>query len=217
MPRETRRRRGRLPRGTRSYKTVRILEYLAKIALKYDSHDLFDSVVRAWNHGETECQKLSIWCRERKKESAIFLFTTGPNVVAQFPIPTKLLQGNTQLEPYMKQIYVRDPRIRSPRIKDLKAGMKKVDLKAKVLQIPTPNRVLTKFGTIVNLSNVLIGDETGTITMTLWNQQIQMVSKGDRITIENGRVVTFRGQRQLRIGKSGNLSVIHPDVLSSPD
>ena len=112
----------------------------------------------------------------------------------------------------MKQIrssLARDSKVKNPRIKDLKAGMKKVDLKAKVLKIPTPKRVPTKFGTIVNLSNVLIGDETGTITMTLWNQQIYMVSKGDRINIENGRVVTFRGERQLRIGKSGSLSVIH--------
>ena len=142
MPREMRGRRGRRPRGTPSYKTERILEYLARIALKYDSPDLFDGVVRAWNQGETECQKLSIWCRERKKESAMFLFTTGPNVVAQFSIPTTLLQGNVQLEPYMKQIrssLARDSKVRNPRIKDLKAGMKKIDLKATVLEIPKPN------------------------------------------------------------------------------
>jgi replication factor A1 len=213
MPRETRGRRGRRPRNTLSYKNSRILEYLAKIAVKYDSSALWVDIRKAWNHGEAECQKLSIWCRERKKESAMFLFTTGPNVVAQFPIPTTLLQRSNQLEPYMKQIrssLARDSRVLNPRIKDLKVGMKKIDLKAKVLQIPTPKRILTRFGTIATLSNVLIGDETGTITMTLWNQRIQMVAKGDRITIENGSVASFRGERQLRIGrKSASLNVIN--------
>jgi replication factor A1 len=208
MPREMRGRRGRLPKSMLSYRTSRILEYLARIALKFDSSNLFGGVLKAWDHGEAECQKLSIRCRERKKDSAMFLFTTGQTVVAQFPIPTTLLQGNVQLEPYMKQIYVRDSSVKNRRIKDLKAGMKKVDLKAKVLQTPTPNRVLTKFGTIVNLSNVLIGDETGTITLTLWNQRIQMVAKGDQISIENARVATFRGERQLRLGKRASLNVI---------
>jgi hypothetical protein len=103
MYRKPRGRRGRL-KNMLSHKTVRILAYLAKIAVKYDSSALWDGIRKAWNHGEANCRKLRISCRERKKESAIFLFTTGPNVVAQFPIPTTLLQGNTQLEPYMKQI-----------------------------------------------------------------------------------------------------------------
>jgi len=42
----------------------------------------------------------------------------------------------------------------------------------------------------------------------LWNQQIDTVSVGDTIQIENARVVTFRGERQLRIGRGGQLSVI---------
>jgi len=43
--------------------------------------------------------------------------------------------------------------------------------------------------------------------MSLWNKQIKMVSKGDSIRIENSEVVTFRGERQLRIGRKGILSV----------
>ena len=214
MHREPGERRGRRPKNKPSYKNDRILEYLAKIARKYDLKDLWGSIQKAWHHGEAECHKLSIGCRERKKASAIFLFTTDQNVVAQFPIPAPLLQRINQLEPYLNQIrssLTRGSRVRNPRIKDLKAGMKQVDLKAKVLQTPAPTRVHTKFGTTVNLLNVLIGDETGTITLTLWNQQIQMVSKGDQITIENARVATFRGERQLRIGKSATLHVIHRD------
>jgi replication factor A1 len=206
-------RRGRPPKNRHSYKNSRILEYLAKIAVKYNSSDLWGDIRKAWNHGEANCQKLSIWCRERKKESAMFLFTTGPNVVAQFSIPTTLLQGKVQLEPYMKQIrssLARDSRVLNPRIKDLKAGMKKIDLKATVLEIPKPNMFWTRAGFQVQISNVFIGDETGTMRMSLFNQQIHLVAKGDRITVENGSVASFRGELQLRIGRRGSLSVIPP-------
>jgi len=54
--------------------------------------------------------------------------------------------------------------------------------------------------------NALIADETGTIRLCLWNEQIGCISEGDTIQIENARASTFKGQRQLRIGKRGLLS-----------
>ncbi len=86
--------------------------------------------------------------------------------------------------------------------------MKKIDLKATVLEIPKPNMFWTRAGAQVHISNVLIGDETGTMRMSLFNQQIHLVAEGDRITVENGSVASFRGELQLRIGRRGSLSVI---------
>jgi len=62
--------------------------------------------------------------------------------------------------------------------------------------------VHTRLGTDAYVSNALIGDETGTIKMSLWNRQIGTISKGDTITIQNGTVSIFQGDLQLRIGKS---------------
>ncbi|NIO37460.1 hypothetical protein GTO27_07120 [Candidatus Bathyarchaeota archaeon] len=44
--------------------------------------------------------------------------------------------------------------------------------------------------------------------MSLWNQQITAVSEGDEINIEKGRIASYQGNLQLRIGKNGNLSII---------
>jgi replication factor A1 len=57
------------------------------------------------------------------------------------------------------------------------------------------------------VSNVLIGDETGKIRMSLWNQQINAISKGMMVRVQNGAVTRFRGDLQLRIGKNGRISV----------
>jgi replication factor A1 len=84
--------------------------------------------------------------------------------------------------------------------------MKRINLKAKVLEITKPTLVFTRFGTYAKVANALVSDETGTIKLCLWNEQINLISVGDTLRIENANVSTFRGERQLRIGKHGTLS-----------
>ena len=203
--------RGRRPSSVHSYKDRKALEYLAKIALKYkiDSSEFFNQIVEAWDHEESERKQMTIECRKKTEDSAIFLFTRSQEVVAQFPISTGILRGTNQLEDYMKDISAaRDFQVAEPKVEDLKAGMKHINLSARMLEIPRPNRVYTRSGTAAYISNALIGDETGTIRMSLWNQQIHTVSEGDEINIENGSVASFRGELQLRIGRSGTLSTV---------
>jgi replication factor A1 len=200
-------------RGRSASKHRKTLGYLAIIAVKHsiDARDFFNCIVEAWKHQETKCKQVNVRCRERTKDSAIFLFTAGHEVLAQFPIRTEILQGKNELESYVDMVNIRAPpveRAAKPKIKDLKAGMKKVNLKARVLEIPEPNRVYTRYGTEAYVTNALVGDETGTIRMNLWNEQINMVSEGDLIKIENGAVANFRGELQLRIGKYGKITII---------
>jgi len=207
--------RGRRSNSMHPYKDGRILEYLARIALmhKVDSSEFFNYIVEAWNQEESECKQLAIRCRERTKNSAIFLFTNGRKVIAQFPIPLIILQGKNQLESYTKTISAKTSSVKNfkgvtPKIGDLKAGMKRIDLKAEVLKLSEPKMVYTRYGTTAYVSNALIKDETGSMRMSLWNQQINMVHKGDVINIKNGNVSWFSGERQLNLGRNGSLSVV---------
>jgi replication factor A1 len=207
--------RGRPLNSTHSYKDGRILEYLARIAMlhKVDSSEFFNCVVEAWNHEWAKCNQLVIECRKRTRDSAMFLFTNGGKAVAQFPISTAILQGKNQLGSYMKTILAKASSVKNfegvnAKIGDLKVGMKKVSIKAKVLEIPESKIVHTRYGTTACVSNALIKDETGSMKMSLWNQQIDMVHKGDTIDVKNGEVKWFSGERQLRLGRSGSLSII---------
>jgi replication factor A1 len=201
--------RGRRPGSVTSPTDRKALAYLAIIAVKYriDSSELLDHVIEAWDQEESMSKQMTIKCRQKTEDSAIFLFTIGQKVVAQFPIPNNVLQGKHQLEDYTRMISKRAPTVVNPKIEDLKAGMKDVDLKVRVLEIPEPNRVYTRFGTPAYVSNALVSDETGTIRMSLWNQQISAVSEGDEINVEKGRIASYRGELQLRIGRDGILSV----------
>jgi len=211
--------RGRPPSSGPSCKEGRILENLAEIAMlhKVDSTEFFNRIVEAWNNERSECGQLDVKCRKRMRNSAVFLFTSGKmrarKVVAQFPISITILQGENQLKRYAETILTRPSSVKNlvcihSKISDLKVGMKKVSLKAEVLKIPKLKIVYTKYGTTGCISNMLIRDETGSIQMSLWNQQIGMMHKGDVVDVKNGEVAWFSGERQLRLGRTGSLSVI---------
>ncbi len=93
-------------------------------------------------------------------------------------------------------------------IRDLRNGMTHVNVKARVLQIPRPKLVVTRYGNCASVTNAVIADETGTIKLCLWNEQATSIADGDLIQIENARTCTFKGEKQLSIGRSGTLSNI---------
>ena len=205
--------RGR-PRGRyHSTAEVRLLEYLSGISVQHgiDPDKFFACFVEAHQFHEAVCGKLVIRCRNKTKDSAVFLITNGYQVVAQFSMPNRILKGDNPLGAFVKSIRkptVENAEIRPLRIRHLKSGMKRIKLTARVLKISEPKRVYTKFGTSVNLASASITDETGTITLTLWNQQINAVSVGDVIQIENAQVTHFMGKKQLRLGKKGKIGII---------
>ena len=209
------RQRGR-PRGMyHNLADFKALEYLALILKKYgiDSNDLFNSFVEAWECQESTCESLSITCRTKTRDSAVFLVTKGVKVVAQFPIPKHILKETNPLKEFaITKSSIRKisdmVKIEHPQIKDLKFGMNRINLKAKVFEIPKPKTVFTRLGKLSTVANAKITDDTGIIELPLWNQQIHTVAVGDTIQVENARVQTFNGELQLRIGKGGQLIVI---------
>jgi len=93
------------------------------------------------------------------------------------------------------------------KIKDLKNGMKRVDIEAKILEKGTPREVTSRYkNETYRVADAIISDETGQIKLTLWNDQIEQVNENDNIKIENGYVTSFRGELQLNVGRYGKLT-----------
>jgi replication factor A1 len=85
--------------------------------------------------------------------------------------------------------------------------MKRVNIQARVAEKSDTREGTTKFNQAYRVATATIADETGTIKLTLWNDQIEMVRVNDTVKIENGYVTSFRGEIQLNIGKFGILTV----------
>ena len=94
------------------------------------------------------------------------------------------------------------------KIKELRDGMKRVDVVAKVVEKSDPREVQSKSrGATYVIADTIISDETGTIKMTLWNEQIDQINVNDAVKIENGYVTSFRGEIQLNVGRYGTLTI----------
>jgi replication factor A1 len=197
-------------------------EYLALLTVKYDVDPdrFFAALVSAEKNLRAKCGELLIECRLKRNHNVIFLITCGSKIVAQFKLPEEFLQKQENPIKENRQAYLAKAAVKqcqhqhSFHIKDLRIGMKKVNLKAKVMEVSKPRSVITRFGNYANVANALVSDDTGKIKLCLWNDQISSVAVGDTVEIENARISAFRNERQMRVGKTGVLRVAQAPTAS---
>jgi hypothetical protein len=192
-------------------------EYLAFLSAKYevDPDTFFCALLSAGENRKSKCGDLSIECRGKIKGKLIFLITGDSGVVAQLSVSENFLtkEGNP-IRNFMGTDMVRKheaKKTKSPvscSIQDLRSGMNHVTVKAKVLEVTQPKQVFTRYGNYASLAKAVIADVTGKIKLCLWNDQIDAVSAGATVQIENARTSTFKGERQLSLGKTGTISNI---------
>ena len=197
-------------------------EHLALLSVKYSIYpnEVFQALVLAkQTEKAATCGNLTVEYRGKTKGETIFLITKDNDVVAQFRVEEEfLLRKDNPFESWMstekikKKIAKQNTESVYSMVKDMRAGMKRVNLKAEVLEIPKPAQVHTQFGNTVMVVNALVGDETGKIKLCLWEAQIGSINPGDHIELRNGQVCVFRGEKQLRLGKNGSLSVLERAV-----
>ena len=87
--------------------------------------------------------------------------------------------------------------------------MRKVEIEAKVVQKSETREVRSRYtNETYKVADATIGDESGTVKLVLWNEQIEQVKINDKIRVENGYIKSFRGEIQLNVGKYGTLTIL---------
>ncbi len=95
------------------------------------------------------------------------------------------------------------------KINELRDGMRKVDVEGNVIEKSDAREVRSRWtNETYQVADATLEDETGTISLTLWNEQVTQVNVGDRVKIENGYIKSFRDVLQLNSGKYGTLTVL---------
>ncbi len=96
--------------------------------------------------------------------------------------------------------------LESLKVEKLTPDSRQVNIKAKVVKKGEPRETVSrKDGTSHKVVDVMIGDETGSLYLSLWDDNIEKASDGDVIEIKNGYVSLFRGSMRLNIGREGTL------------
>jgi len=92
------------------------------------------------------------------------------------------------------------------KVKDLTPQSKQVNVLAKVVGLSEEKEITSRFGEARKLVEATVGDETGTVLLTLWNDQIGQVAKDETLLIDNGYVTLVRGHIRLNVGKYGSMA-----------
>lgn len=186
---------------------------IVSIAGKYgvDPEGLIDAFIEAWRNTMASCDGLEVRCRTVKEESAMFLAMHDEKVVAQFPISLIALNNPERFKTHIQQIPMpsssRSLKHTPLKIEELRAGMRQITISASVRKILPKRIVETRWGAQAYVANVIINDGTGSIPLSLWNDQIDTVHVGDKVIIQHGYVVHYAGRPQLRLGRKGKLLV----------
>lgn len=86
--------------------------------------------------------------------------------------------------------------------------MRRVTVEANVMEKGEPRQVRSRYkDETYMVADAVVADETGSIKLTLWNEQIDQVEVGNKVKIENGYVTSFKGEIQLNVGKFGTMTV----------
>ena len=92
-------------------------------------------------------------------------------------------------------------------IKELRAGQGNVNVQGVITEVGEI-RIFNKFGRELKVANAILKDDSGTIKLTLWNDESDKYKEGDEIKIENGYVNEFQGEPQLTAGKFGKIVLL---------
>lgn len=93
------------------------------------------------------------------------------------------------------------------KISELKPGMSNVSFEAQVISVSEP-REINKMGRVLKVAEAVLEDDTGSITLSLWQENIEKVSEGSRVKVENAYVGTWQGKSQLTLGRMGKIEVV---------
>lgn len=94
------------------------------------------------------------------------------------------------------------------KISELKPGMRNVSVTGKIDSVGEPRTVNLRSGGTNTVADAVISDESGSMKLSLWGDDINKIQAGDRVSIENGYINTFKGENSISVGKFGKLTKI---------
>ena len=208
---------------TLNHKKPIIIEHLAYLSVKHHVYlsELYRALVSAREIGKSTCGVLTIEYRGTINDQAVFLITKGSIVVVQFRVAEEFLfRKNISFESWLDTDKIRrqitkQTLIDSTLIQNLRYGMKKVDLRAEVLEIEKTQLIHTHYGNRLMLTNVWIGDETGKAKLCLWGEQADLPVVGDIMQIKHASVRTFKEEKLLSLGKFGSLTILRSLIVDN--
>ena len=99
------------------------------------------------------------------------------------------------------------------KVGELRTYSRRVNLVGKIVEKEEEREVFSRSdGRSHRVAEVLIGDETASVLLTLWDDNIDRFEVGEVIQISNGYVNLFRGSLRLSIGRYGSAEKVDQEI-----
>ncbi len=99
------------------------------------------------------------------------------------------------------------------KIGTLKSNLTNLNVMVKILSIGEPRVIFSRRDRSEHrVTEALVGDETGCVLLTLWDNQIDALRIGEVYEIKNAYTNLFHGSLRLNMGKYGTAEKVDMDI-----
>ncbi len=92
------------------------------------------------------------------------------------------------------------------KVSDLKPNLRNVNIIVKCDSVGDEREIVSKrTGETLRVADALVGDETGCIYLTLWNNEIDKMTPGQVYVLKNVYTNVYRNSLRLNIGRYGSI------------
>jgi len=100
------------------------------------------------------------------------------------------------------------------KIEKLGPNSREVNAIVKVVSKSEVRNVTGRDYSVHRVADALVGDETGCVVLTLWDDNIDKVNEEATLQITNGYVNLFKGNMRLNIGRYGSLQILKESPIT---
>ena len=98
-------------------------------------------------------------------------------------------------------------------VSDLRPGLRGINVKVKCLSKNEEREVVSKnTGDALRVTEALVGDQSGSILLTLWNDDIDKIELEKVYQLNNTYTSVFKGSLRLNIGRDGTSAEINEAI-----
>jgi replication factor A1 len=100
------------------------------------------------------------------------------------------------------------------KITDLTTSSREINIVVKVVSKSEVRNVTGRDYSVHRVADALVGDETGSLYLTLWDDNIDKIPDEATIRVTNGYINLFRGNMRLNIGRYGSFELLEESPIT---
>ena len=100
------------------------------------------------------------------------------------------------------------------KVETLGPNSREVNVVVKVVSKSEVRNVTGRDYSVHRVADALVGDETGCVVLTLWDENIDKINEEATLRVTNGYVNLFRGNMRLNIGRYGSYQILEETPIT---